>query len=135
MTRNTFQDILRFLHFDVNEFAGDDQLAKIRHLISLLVQNFIKFETLGAVTVIDETMVPFGGRLIFKQYMPGKASTYRVKLFKFYDSKGYAPYLIVYGGKITEAAAGEDGRASHVVVRPLMKDYIVESCTLVTDNF
>jgi hypothetical protein len=34
MTWNTFQDILRFLHFGVNEFAGDDRLAIIRHLIS-----------------------------------------------------------------------------------------------------
>jgi hypothetical protein len=90
MTRNTFRDILRFLHFDVNEFAGDDQLAKIRRLISLLVEHFIKFKTPGAITVIDETMVPFRGRLVFKQYMPGKAKTYSVKLFKFCDSKGYA---------------------------------------------
>ena len=36
---------------------------------------------------------------------------------------------------MTEAAAGEDGRASNVVVRPSMKDYIGESRTLVTDNF
>jgi hypothetical protein len=110
MTRNTFQDVLRFLHFDVNEFAGDDQLAKIRHLISLLVESFIKFKTPGAVTVTDETVVSFRGRLIFKQYMPGKASTYSVKLFKFCDCKGHAHYLVVCGGKMTEAAAGEDGR-------------------------
>jgi hypothetical protein len=135
MTRNTFRDILRFLHFDVNEFAGDDQLTKILHLISLLVQNIIKFKTLGAVTVTDEAMVPFRGRLIFKQYMPDKASTYSVKLFKFCDSKGYAQYLIVCGGKMAKAAANEDGRASKVVVRQLMKDYLGESRTLVTDNF
>jgi len=30
---------------------------------------------------------------------------------------------------MTEAAAGEDGRATNVVVRPLMKDYIGESPT------
>jgi hypothetical protein len=58
-----------------------------------------------------------------------------VKLFRFCDSKGYAHYLIVYEGKMTEAAACEDDRASNVVLRPLMKDYIGESRTLVTDNF
>jgi hypothetical protein len=67
--------------------------------------------------------------------MPGKASMYSVKLFKFCDSKGYAHYITVFGGKMTEAAAGEDGRTSNVVVRPLIKDYIGESRTLVTDSF
>jgi hypothetical protein len=128
------RNIPGYLHFDVNKFAGDDQLAKIRHLISLLVQNVVKFKTPDAVIVIDETMVPFRRRLIFKQYTPGKASTYSVKLSKFCDSKGYAHYLIVCGGKMEEAAAGEDGRAISVVVRLLMKDYIGESRTPVTDN-
>lgn len=36
---------------------------------------------------------------------------------------------------MTEAAAGEDGRACNVVVTPLMKDYTDESRTLLTDNF
>jgi len=48
-------------------------LAKIQPLISLQVQNFKKI-TPGAVTVIDEIMVPFRGQLIFKQYTPGKSS-------------------------------------------------------------
>jgi hypothetical protein len=75
-------------------------------------------------------MIPFTGRLVFtrKQYMPVKASTYGVKLFRFCDSKGYAHYINVYGGKMTKAAAGEDGRASDdVVVRPMMNDYVGES--------
>jgi hypothetical protein len=35
---------------------------------------------------------------------------------------------------MTKATADEDGRASNVVVRTMMKDYIGESRTLVTDN-
>lgn len=74
VTQNRFQDIVRFLHFANSTLAGGDFfLAKIQPLISLLVQNLKKF-TPGAVTVIDEIMLPFRGQLIFKQYIPGKSS-------------------------------------------------------------
>lgn len=96
VTQNRFQDTVRFLHFADSTLAGGDFLAKIQPLISLLVQNFKKL-TPGAVTVIDEIMVPFRGQLIFKQYIPGKSSQYGVKLFKLCDSKGYTCDLTVYG--------------------------------------
>ena len=66
--QNRFQNIVRFLHFADITLAGGDIFAKIRPLISLLVQHFKKF-TPGAVTVIDEIMVCFRGQLIFKQYI------------------------------------------------------------------
>ena len=72
-TQNRFQDILRFLHFAHSTLADGDFLAKIQPLISLQVRNFKKF-TPGAVTVIEDIMVPFRGQLIFKQYIPGKSS-------------------------------------------------------------
>lgn len=48
---------------------------------------------------IDETMVPFRGRLSFKQYIPGKRHKYSVKIFKLCLNKGYTFNLKIYRGK------------------------------------
>ena len=77
------------------------------------------------VTVINK--IPRRGQLIFKQYIPGKSSKNGVKLFKLYISKGdiymYIYYLIFYGSKMTEVAAGNDNGASNVILKVLMKYY------------
>lgn len=46
---------------------------------------FKKLKTAVEVVVVDGTMVPFIGRLKFKQHIPGKSPKYRVKLFKLHD--------------------------------------------------
>jgi len=56
MSRNRFQDILRFLHFANYALVGDDRLGKILPLILPLVQNLKKFKTPGTVTVTDGTL-------------------------------------------------------------------------------
>ncbi|KAJ8937302.1 hypothetical protein NQ314_011941 [Rhamnusium bicolor] len=56
----------------------------------------------GEVFSIDESMVPFRGRLIIKQYIPNKSSKYGVKIFKICDEKGYTYDSIMYKGKSGE---------------------------------
>ena len=82
MSRNRFELILRFLHFSDNEKASDDRIYKVRDLIDKLIENFQKILEPEEFLAVDETMVPFRGRLIFRQYIPGKAHKYGVKLFK-----------------------------------------------------
>ena len=43
----------------------------------------------GSVVTIDETMVPWLGRLSFKKYIPGKAHKYGVKIYKLAATNGY----------------------------------------------
>jgi len=45
---------------------------------------------------VDETIVPFRGRLWFRQYIPGKSG---VKLFKLYGTNGYTYNVQIYAGK------------------------------------
>lgn len=89
MSRNRLQELLWYIHFADNSQAGEEQLAKVKNLVSLLVRNFKRHQTPGEVVVIDKRMVPFRGRLIFKQYLPEKSSKYGVKLFKLCDTVGY----------------------------------------------
>ena len=133
MTRNRFQLLLRMWHFADNraDEAVNDRLHKIRHILQLLVANFAAARQPGEDLVIDESMVPFRGRLKFRQYIPGKAHKYGVKLFKVCDSVGYTYNVKVYAGK--EDRQYEDVATS--VVMQLMDGYLDAGRTLCTDNF
>lgn len=70
--------------------------------------------------MVDETMVPFRGRLIFRQYNPGKAAKYGIKLYKLCATNGYTFSPSVYTGKSlsTDKTIG----AAEKVCRDLGKD-------------
>lgn len=83
MSRNRFELLLRFWHFADNEKTPDnDRIYKDRDLIERVVKNYQNIMEPDEYIAIDESMIPFRGRLKFKQYIPGKAHKYGVKLFK-----------------------------------------------------
>uniref|UniRef100_A0A2H1VNZ4 SFRICE_040850 n=1 Tax=Spodoptera frugiperda TaxID=7108 RepID=A0A2H1VNZ4_SPOFR len=55
--------------------------------------------TPGKFLVIDETMVPWRGRLAFRQYIKNKAHKYGIKLYKLCTPEGYTSAIVVYTGK------------------------------------
>ena len=86
----------------------------------------------GSVVTIDETMVPWQGRLSFKQYIPGKAHKYGVKIYKLATTNGYTWNHIIYTCQ-QDSMAGL-GYAQTVVMHLLD---VLEGCyrTVVADNF
>ncbi|XP_064090806.1 piggyBac transposable element-derived protein 4-like [Macrobrachium nipponense] len=52
----------------------------------------------GSDVIIDESMVPFRGRVIFRQYIPGKSHKYGCKLFKLCTPDGYTLNMELYTG-------------------------------------
>jgi hypothetical protein len=50
----------------------------------------------GSVITIDETMVPWRGRLLFKQYITGKAHKYGLKMYKLAATNGYTWNYVIY---------------------------------------
>ena len=61
------------LHFSDNETSeSSDRLAKIQPLIDMLQKNFQSLFHPEEDVVIDETLVPWRGRLTFRQYIPNK---------------------------------------------------------------
>lgn len=95
MSRNRFQELLTNIHFANNEDGDTNRLARIKNLLSILQT---KFQTLYVPTedmVIDESVVPFRGRLIFRQYIPNKAHRYGIKVFKLCATNGYT-YALKY---------------------------------------
>lgn len=71
--------------------------------------------------VIDESVIPFRGRLSFRQYLPGKRHKYGIKLFKLTDPKGFTYKIKVYEGKGTNK--GEKSMTTGVCME-LMDNYL-----------
>ena len=73
MARARFCHILRFLHFTDNNRNGadrtDDRLWKIQDLFEIIKTNFSKFYNPSEHLTVDEVIVKFKERVLFKQYI------------------------------------------------------------------
>jgi len=73
MPRNRFELLLRMLHFVNNENANfEDRLYKIRPIIDKLKENYAKYYDPPEMVCIDESIISFRDRVIFKQYIKQK---------------------------------------------------------------
>lgn len=96
-----------------------------------------RFQTIlkpGKFLIIDESMIPWRGRLKFraKQNIKNKTHKYGVKLYKLCTPEGYTFNLLVYTGK------GESGREKdhgQKTVMKLIKDLTNTGRLVITDNF
>ena len=134
MSRDKFELLLKFLHFSNNEErnASQDKLAKLNPLLILLKARFKSIYTPGSVITVDETMVPWRGRLSFRQYVPGKAHKYGVKMYKVADTNGYTWNFIIYTGKQNPTTSLSH---SQTVIMQLLEDLFGCYRTVVADNF
>ena len=134
LSRNRFQLLLSMIHFSHNATAQDgDRLAKILPLIDILESNFKNMFCPEKDIVIDETLIPWRERLIFRQYIPNKAHRYGIKMFKLCSIDGYTWDFRIYAGK-SATGQREIGLAQKVCLE-LAKDLLNESRTLYVDNF
>ena len=91
MSRNRYQSILEFLHFNDNTFfdVADpdwDRLSKVRPLIEHLVKRFKGAYIPSRKISIDEELMLWKGRLGFKQYIPNKRCRFGVKYFSLCET-------------------------------------------------
>ena len=122
------------IHFSHNATAQDgDRLAKILPLIDILESNFKNMFCPEKDIVIDETLIPWRGRLIFRQYIPNKAHRYGIKMFKLCSVDGYTWDFRIYASK-SATGQREIGLAQKVCLE-LAKDLLNEGRTLYVDNF
>lgn len=133
MSRNRFESILHFLHVTDNEnYNKEDTLYKVSAFIELMNTKFQKWCVPQENVCIDESMIPFRGRLGFRQYIPNKRHRYGLKVYKLCVDGGYTYTVKLYGGKSTRP--GTTSVATDVVMK-LMAPLLNSGRTLVTDNF
>jgi len=107
MSKNRFELLLSVLHFsDNNTATSNNRLYKIQPLIDLLVYKFNEALIPNDSMCIDESMVPFSGRLLFRQYNASKRHRCGIKFFKLCTTDFYASKYKIYSGK----EASEEGK-------------------------
>nr|CAI5865506.1 unnamed protein product [Callosobruchus analis] len=77
-------------------------------------------------------MIPFKGRLLFRQYIPTKRHKYGLKIFKLCDSVGYTFRMSLYTGQ--SFFDKRTGLAEKIVL-DLTDCYLNQGRTIVTDNY
>ncbi|XP_045386989.1 piggyBac transposable element-derived protein 2-like isoform X2 [Lemur catta] len=131
ISRNRFEMLLRMWHFSNNEECPPgDHLFKIQPLLDRLIERFQAAIVPGKEICIDETMVPFHGRLSFVQYI-NKCHKFGIKLFKLCLKDGYTWNVKVCCGK--EARSGIPVSSSVVV--KLLEGLLDSGRVLYTDSY
>lgn len=97
----------------------------------MFIKNYQNVYTPGEKVCIDESLVAWRGRLIFRQYIPNKRAKYGIKVFKLCTEKGYTWNLIVYCGKSKEP----NTEVSEKVVLSLAEGLFNEGRTMYADNY
>ncbi|XP_048508002.1 piggyBac transposable element-derived protein 4-like [Athalia rosae] len=134
MSRNRFELLLSNLHFANNEaIQCNNRLGKVLPLVEILTNNYQQIYLPGSEIVVDETMVPWRGRLIFRQYIPTKSHKYGIKLFKLCSTEGYTWSTKIYAGR-DSSGIQRVGMAENVCFE-LINKLLNEGRTLYIDNF
>ncbi|XP_018572737.1 piggyBac transposable element-derived protein 4-like [Anoplophora glabripennis] len=132
MSRNRFELLLLLWHFSDNDLCPPgDRAYKIQQLLDLLINKFQNAFTPAGSFCIDESLIPFRGRLVFKQYIPLKTHKYGVKLFKLCSGEGYTWNLKLYCGKEQDASASVPTK----IVMTLSEKLLDQGRTAITDNW
>nr|CAH7765205.1 unnamed protein product [Callosobruchus chinensis] len=137
MTRDRFLLLLQHIHFNDNENleASQDRLFRIRPILDLLNSRFQSVLTPGKEVVIDESMIPWRGRLGIRQYIKNKRHKYGVKLYKLCTVEGYTLNIRIYWGKETTQNADPNDPHTVKVVMDLMQNVVGSGRSLYADNF
>ncbi|KFM67179.1 PiggyBac transposable element-derived protein 4, partial [Stegodyphus mimosarum] len=138
MSRDRFLMILKFLHFENNKEKPDkimnyDRLWKIRNVFDHLKTTYKQVYSPAEELAIDEIIVKFKGRVIFRQYIPKKRKQWGIKLYKIADKEGYTYDMEVYLGK--DKAKDPNFSASYNVVKEMSGTIRDKGHKLFMDNF
>lgn len=137
MARDRYLQLLRALHFsDNNVPRNNDTLKKIRVIVDHLRNTFRNAFTPHKELCIDESLLLFKGRLVFKQYIPAKRHRFGIKLFVLCDSKiSYILDFVIYTGKSTDLKSSRKFGVTGDVVYTFLELYLDRGHTLYIDNW
>lgn len=135
MSRDRFLLIMRCLHFAKNPTEGqttDDRLYKVSPILNFFNQKMAEVYYPGKQLSLDESMVLWRGRLLFRQYIKNKQHKYGLKLYMLSEPNGIIVNIAVYTGVLD--SKGGKGHAANVVLH-LMEGKLNCGHSLFMDNF
>ncbi|XP_041364890.1 piggyBac transposable element-derived protein 3-like [Gigantopelta aegis] len=135
-SRDRFMQIRRYLHFsDDSNVDQTDKLFKFRYMIDNIGQAFKEHYVPHEHISVDEAMIPFKGRLSFKQYMKDKPVKFGIKMWVLADAvTAYCHNFDIYVGRFTQGVNRFFGLSGQVVIS-LTRHLQDEGRTVYTDNF
>ncbi|CAI6355744.1 unnamed protein product [Macrosiphum euphorbiae] len=133
MSGRKFEKILRCFNSSEGVSINPcDRLHKVSTLVDILKNkfqsNFSPYEALS----LDESMLLWRGRLLFRQYIKNKKNKYGIKFFELCTPDGYVLNTEIYKGKTDQVSNGS--KINDLVIR-LMKPYLNKGHHLYMDNF
>ena len=142
MDRNRYLLILRFWHFENNQdhIGTDDRLYKVRRVIEHLNDRFQEVYIPSEHISLDESLLLWKGRLLFRQYIPLKRARYGVKQYVLAEDTGYVVRLKVYMGRngpqmpVPQNIPPGMTKTDQTVLG-MLEGYLDKGYTLYVDNF
>ena len=145
ITRSRFEKILQFLNFADNSKydatdLGRDKLFKVRDILDFLVDCFKTVYIPSENISINEKLLLYKGRLLFKQYVPSKRAGFGIKLFSLCEDSGYLWNSFLYLGKTTimkinTSQKGELANQALLLFTSLLSDLLGLGYKLFVDNW
>lgn len=133
MSRYRFESILTLFHCANNENARGERLAKIQPLVEMMTMKFKQCYAPEEKICIDESVVPFLGRLLFKQFLKNKRHRYGIKVFKICAKDYYTLEYNVYSGKGSQTQ--NESLFSTNIVLNMTEPYQDSGRTIYMDNW
>lgn len=131
MSRDRFMLIMRCLHVS-NSDNNTDRLHKIKPAVDYFNNKMWCINAPSKELSLDESMVLWRGRLVFKQYIKNKRHKYGIKLYMLTEPNGLVMKFAVYAGA-NDVLSGE-GHSQKVVLH-LMNDWLGKGHSVFSDNF
>jgi hypothetical protein len=133
MPRNRFENLLSNLHLADNVAADkSNRLYKIAEFMDKFNHKCQEVYRPGKDVCVDESLIPFRGRIVFRQYIPNKRHRYGIKVFKLCSRGGYTYKMSIYAGKQQQPRTGS---VAEDVVMKLMEGLLDCGRVLYTDNW
>lgn len=140
MSMQRFLFLLRHIRFDDHntrlERKANDKLAPIREVFQKVVSNYKDQFSPSQMTTVDEMLVGFRGKCVFRQYIPSKPAKYGVKIFSLSDAKMfYTINMEVYVGKQPQDSPFQVSNSPADVVCRLIEPISGTRRNVTTDNW
>lgn len=136
MSRNSYMLIMRALHFCQNPEAGEEAtslLYKVEQVVNYFNKRMHEVYQPSKNLSLDESMVPWRGRLVFRQYIKNKRHKYGIKLYMLTELQGLVLQTMIYSGQGTDVLPGVCH--TEYVVEKLMQNYFDKGYSLFMDNY
>jgi hypothetical protein len=134
MSRTRFFQIFNVLH--VGDIDSPSKIMKVQPFIDVILETIKPLYTLEREIALDESMIPFTGRVSFKQYVKNKPTPWGIKVYALAGSRsGFMQNILVYSGKETPLISVPSKSQTTKVVLTLVDYLRGKGHDLYTDRF